>query len=531
MKWTRIRAVTLAAAVALGAGTIGASPAQASSNIGTITVTGSFGSYAASPASLTGEVGDTFIVVDAASDATVDVSYSVGAGDTGEVTSLSGACVFSSPCQALPSPGSTFTITKLGTISLLAGGAFAGPIGQITLQASSSEGGAVTDPAIVFPTASINANGGTCTGPTQYIKYQGQKTANGTFTAPTADTCTRTNFSLAGWARSATGSVEWQPGSTVPIGDEGFTLFAVWRPNGIEIVYDANVGLETQCLSSNGTNLTTAAERQTTPTVVPASSAAAAQAPCTPPGHTLTGWSLTGAGPLTLVKGAALPASFTGTSQTLYAKWEPDRFDLTVQTTVQTVSFINNDSSLGPNHFVRICAGVSQLVTFTATNNGVAAAGQIIDVEISFPGVSSTTQKLTTDDSGRVQVNFKLDPNYTPQVVSGSFANQVARLIFVERDPLQCVTKSITITGERTTVSGKSGSIVNGTTTGFKKGETVVPYIRFPGETSFTQGSARPEIDADGSFSWQRKTGKRVSVYFASEDGSLTSNRVTIQAN
>ena len=524
----------LAVVVALGAGTIGAAPAQASSNIGTITVTGSGGSYAASPTSLTGEVGDTFIVVDAASDATVDVSYSVGAGDTGEVTSLSGACVFSSPCQALPSPGSTFTITKLGTISLLAGGAFAGPIGQITLQASSSGGGAVTDPALVYPTASIDANGGTCTGSTQYIKYQGQNAASGTFTAPTADTCTRTNFSLAGWARSATGSVEWQSGSTVTIGDEGFTLFAVWRPNGIEIVYDANVGLETQCFSG-GTNLMTAAERQTTPTVVPASSAAAAQAPCTPPGHTLNGWSLTGAGPVTLVKGAALPASFTGTSQTLYAKWEPDRFDLTVQTTVQTVSFINNDSSLGPNHVVRICAGVSQLVTFTATNNGVAAAGQIIDVEILRTGASPITQgKLTTDDSGRVQVNFKLDPNYTPQLVVGSFANQVTSLIFVERDSLQCVTRSITITGSRTTVSGKPGIIVNGTTTGFKKGDTVVPYFRFPGETTYTESTARPEIAADGSFEWQRKTGKKIYVYVTYDTDAgdkVQSNRVIIDAN
>lgn len=514
--------MTLAAVVALGAGTIGAAPAQASSNIGTITVTGSGGFYSASPTSLTGEVGDTFIVVDAASDATVDVSYSVGAGDTGEVTSSLGPCLPLSPCQASPSPGTTFTISKLGTISLVAGGAFPGPIGQITL----SGGGGVTDPALVYPTASINANGGTCQGPTQYIKAQGQNAANGTFTAPTADTCTRTNFSLAGWARSTTATTsEFAPGSTVTIGDEGFTLFAVWRPNGIEIVYDANVGLETQCLSSNGTNLTTAAERQTTPTVVPVSSAAAAQAPCTPPGHTLNGWSLTGAGPLTLVKGAALPASFTGTSQTLYAKWEPDRFDLSVQA---DSLIVNSAEPLRP---LRICAGVSQLVTFTATKNGVAAAGQIIDVEIARTGAPPITQqKLTTDASGRVQVNFKLDRNYTPQVVSGSFANQVARLIFVERDSLQCV-ETITITGARTTVDGKPGIMVEGVTTGFAAGAVVKPYFRFPGETSYTESSARPVVDASGRFTWTRKTGKKLYAYMVSEDGSVQSNRVIIPAN
>ena len=511
----------LAVVVTLGAGTIGTAPAQAA-DLGSTVVTAGSSLLVFSPNPLNGAVGDSFTVTNNSGQTIEPISGRSTGVISHESSGTSPDCFLQGAlCDVGNRTSTVFYIRSLGTITFQGGG----NAGPLRLEAG---GGGVTDPALVYPTASIDANGGTCTGSTQYIKYQGQNAANGTFTAPTADTCTRTNFSLAGWARSATGSVEWQPGSTVPIGDEGFTLFAVWRPNGIEIVYDANVGLETQCLS-NGTNVTTAAERQTTPTVVPASSAVAAQAPCTPSGHTLIGWSLTGSGPTTLVKGAALPASFTGTSQTLYAKWEPDRFDLSVQTTVQTVSFINNDSSLGPNHVVRICAGVSQLVTFTATNNGVAAAGQIIDVEILRTGASPITQgKLTTDDSGRVQVNFKLDPNYTPQLVVGSFANQVASLYFVERDYLQCESKSITITGERTTVSGEPGIIVNGTTTGFKKGGPVVPYFRFPGETTFTAGSARPEMGADGSFSWSRKTGKEIVVYVTSVNGSDVSNRVTI---
>ena len=521
MKWTGIRASVLAVVVALGAGTIGAAPAQAA-DLGSTAVTAEFSLLVFSPNPLNGAVGDSFTVTNNSGQTIEPTS----GGSTGvishEPTGTSPDCFLQAAlCDVDDGTSKVFYIRSLGTITFQGGG----NAGPLRLEAG---GGGVTDPALVYPTASIDANGGTCTGSTQYIKYQGQNAASGTFTAPTADTCTRTNFSLAGWARSATGSVEWQSGSTVTIGDEGFTLFAVWRPNGIEIVYDANVGLETQCLS-NGTNVTTAAERQTTPTVVRSSSAVAAQAPCTPPGHTLNGWSLTGAGPVTLVKGAALPASFTGTSQTLYAKWEPDRFDLSVQTTVQTGSFINNYSAQNSNDVVRICAGVSQLVTFTATNNGVAAAGQIIDVEILRTGASPITQgKLTTDDSGRVQVNFKLDPNYTPQLVVGSFANQVASLIFIQRDYLQCESKSITITGERTTVSGEPGIIVNGTTTGFKKGGPVVPYFRFPGETTFTAGSARPEMGADGSLSWSRKTGKKIVVYVTSVNGSDVSNRVTI---
>ena len=527
MKWTGIRASVLAVVVTLGAGTIGTAPAQAA-DLGSTVVTAGSSLLVFSPNPLNGAVGDSFTVTNNSGQTIEPISGRSTGVISHESSGTSPDCFLQGAvCDVGDGRSTVFYIRSLGTITFQGGG----NAGPLRLEAG---GGGVTDPALVYPTASIDANGGTCTGSTQYIKYQGQNAASGTFTAPTADTCTRTNFSLAGWARSATGSVEWQSGSTVTIGDEGFTLFAVWRPNGIEIVYDANVGLETQCLS-NGTNVTTAAERQTTPTVVPASSAAAAQAPCTPPGHTLNGWSLTGAGPLTLVKGAALPASFTGTSQTLYAKWEPDRFDLSVQTTVQTVSFINNDSSLGPNHVVRICAGVSQLVTFTATNNGVAAAGQIIDEEILRTGASPITQgKLTTDDSGRVQVNFKLDPNYTPQLVVGSFANQVTSLIFVERDSLQCVTRSITITGSRTTVSGKPGIIVNGTTTGFKKGDTVVPYFRFPGETTYTESTARPEIAADGSFEWQRKTGKKIYVYVTYDTDAgdkVQSNRVIIDAN
>lgn len=520
----RVLAVISSAVLMFGLG-IGVTPSASAADLGSVTVSYSSFSYSITPSALSGSTGDTFTLRNTMISVNAWVSL---VNSSGSVTSGGTSCASDGSCNVVDAGGTAtglFTVATAGTIAvrrtLNAGNTYS-TIGTITINAGGS-GAVVTDPALVYPTATIDANGGTCVGPTQYIKASGQNAAGGTFTTPTSATCTRTSYSLAGWARSATATTSaFEPGSTVPIGLESFTLFAVWRPNGIEIVYDANVGLETQCLSSNGSNLTTAAERRTTPIVVPASSAAAAQAPCTPPGHTLNGWSLTGAGPLTLVKGAALPASFTGTSQTLYAKWEPDRFDLSVQAD----SLTNNGRPL------RICAGVSQLVTFTATKNGVAAAGQIIDVQITRTGAPPITNgKLTTDDSGRVQVNFKLDPNYTPQVVTGSFANQVAFLIFVERDSLQCVAKSITIAGSRDTVSGKPGIIVDGTTTGFTKRETVVPYIRFPGETSFTSGSARPEIGDDGSFSWSRKTGKRVSVYFATEDGRLTSNRVTIQAN
>jgi hypothetical protein len=93
------------------------------------------------------------------------------------------------------------------------------------------------------------------------------------------------------------------------------------------------------------------------------------------------------------------------------------------------------------------------------------------------------------------------------------------------------VEKSISISCERTTVSGKSGIKCVGGTTGFSSGTTVVPYLRFPGETAYSAGSVRPEISSLGNFEFSRKTGKRVVIYFASSDGVVQSNRIIISAS
>ena len=90
--------------------------------------------------------------------------------------------------------------------------------------------------------------------------------------------------------------------------------------------------------------------------------------------------------------------------------------------------------------------------------------------------------------------------------------------------------KSISIVGSRTTVSGKPGISIVGVTTGFDNGKTVIPYFRFPGETTYTEGSARPVI-TDGEFVWERKTGKKFYAYVTSDDGAVMSNRVIIPAN
>lgn len=91
------------------------------------------------------------------------------------------------------------------------------------------------------------------------------------------------------------------------------------------------------------------------------------------------------------------------------------------------------------------------------------------------------------------------------------------------------VEKSILITGTPGEVRGKPGVVVEGETTGLA-GASVVPMVKFPGQTSYAEGAARPTVDAQGDFSWKRRTGKKIYVYFRTEDGEVRSARIIIRA-
>lgn len=85
---------------------------------------------------------------------------------------------------------------------------------------------------------------------------------------------------------------------------------------------------------------------------------------------------------------------------------------------------------------------------------------------------------------------------------------------------------TIVITGSRDASDDRYVK-VRGTTTDLA-GRQVVPYVRFPGETVATAGTGVRTVSADGSFTWQRKTGKKVYVYF--QHAEVRSNTVTITA-
>jgi YVTN family beta-propeller protein len=84
---------------------------------------------------------------------------------------------------------------------------------------------------------------------------------------------------------------------------------------------------------------------------------------------------------------------------------------------------------------------------------------------------------------------------------------------------------SITITGTR---DGER-IVVTGTTTGFGMGAILRPWTRFPGQTTYTQGTASILVDAQGGFTWERRTGKTIYISIRSADGTVDSNRLILR--
>ncbi len=171
-------------------------------------------------------------------------------------------------------------------------------------------------------------------------------------------------------------------------------------------------------------------------------------------------------------------------------------------------------------------AGEILLGGFTATQDVTVGATGTASVTVIASNTSGAGTLTVTPASTVTGVNA-WGTTYSPPTGAPAPKVSAVAVVTVGEAP---VTKSITITGERTTVSGKSGIRVTGTVVGIENGKTVKPFIRFPGQTTFTEGSARPAI-SDAAVTWQRKTGKRVTVYLElSDDASVRSNRVTIQA-
>ena len=83
---------------------------------------------------------------------------------------------------------------------------------------------------------------------------------------------------------------------------------------------------------------------------------------------------------------------------------------------------------------------------------------------------------------------------------------------------------TIVITGSRDAGDPRF-AVVRGVTTGLV-GERVMPFVRFAGESEFSPGKVTRPVAEDGTFDWQRRTGRRLVLYFA--HGAVVSNTVAI---
>jgi hypothetical protein len=215
-----------------------------------------------------------------------------------------------------------------------------------------------------------------------------------------------------------------------------------------------------------------------------------------------------------------------------------DSFNLSVDKMEQT---------LAPSGIGRTDVSVKDMFGNAVASGATTVAAGVATGEVLFGGFSNTAT-VSTGTSGTASIVVIAGPTgsgtvtftfssgvtaatgttYTaPAGIAGPSLTAV-QLIRIGAVPAD---KSIAITGSRTTVSGKSGIKIDGITAGIEDGKTLTPFIRFPGETTFTAGSARPAVTND-EVTWQRKTGKRVTVYLElSDDAAIKSNRVTIQAN
>ena len=153
--------------------------------------------------------------------------------------------------------------------------------------------------------------------------------------------------------------------------------------------------------------------------------------------------------------------------------------------------------------------------SFPVTDYEVASAPTGGSCLVKAPSLTCTVQGLTTGTSY----------TFTVRALNGAgWGSDSAPSNAVT--PRATPVKTIQITGSRD-ASDNRVVRVTGTATELV-GEQVTPWVRFPGQTTFTEGTGVRTVAADGTFAWSRATGKKVHVYFT--HGSIKSNTVVIPA-
>lgn len=260
-----------------------------------------------STATITGEIGDTF---------TVD-----------NTAASTGACTFAliaGVVSATNLSGSNLAAGQSSVLTILGPGSF-----NVTPQG----GSAVTMTVVIgVPVAvpeytiSFDANRGTCNA----VGASVTGVATDWYVMPSGADCQRRNYQLMGWATSpGATSAAFGPGAPGQFAEDE-TLYAVWQPEGVEITFDANVGVDQPCLNSAGRPIPIDEQTTTISWGIDEGFQLPTNAPCTPLGHSLVGWAKSGNGPVLFGPGEfnGTLGLASGTSITLYAVWRPDFAEL-----------------------------------------------------------------------------------------------------------------------------------------------------------------------------------------------------------
>lgn len=394
----------------------------------------------------------------------------------------------------------TFTIVDAGTFTITTGGASAGSATVTVVVGDVQDSQSTQTPPTYEFTYWLPGTPAVECGPLRQTVVSGTQVS-----LPGADAdCKSARSGLVGW--SVPGSTEvFAPGAQVIVsGDQKFT--AEFADPSMWFTQNSNVGSGVPCYTngqSPGTSFVTTLVLRTEVKL-------GMSAPCAPAGLSLKGWNTKGDGTgTTYAPGATVPAADVATQYRLhvYAVWGAPALVLNpVATTVQTGA------------------------TGTITVRDPGMAGQSVSVAASgaVTLASGAPSTVTIGADGAASVSFVAGAAAGTGTVTASAGGVAASAAITVTKPAQ---QTMVIVGERTTVSGKPGVRIDGQTTGLAPGSAVVPWFRFPGQVTYSQGSARPVVQSDGSFTWQRKTGKKLYAYVTFDDGKVQSNRVIIAAN
>ena len=240
-----------------------------------------------------------------------------------------------------------------------------------------------------------------------------------------------------------------------------------------------------------------------------------------------------GDGTTSVVVYATKPGAYDVTA-TVGSSTDAEKFVAGVQTSAARQINVKDATITMPRLDVRTLTATATDIYGNAVPGApvtVAGAGAVTASAASAAGTDGVVSTFVTSGEavGKGLVTFTLS-NPVTSAITGSPAEKATDSTEVTVSS-GTGEKTILIVGERATVSGKPGIRIEGDTTGFDRGSKMVPYVRFPGQSEYTAGTARPETSAAGDFSWQRKTGKKTYVFFTNEAGDVKSNRVIIAAN